>query len=280
MNTTDRDALHPAMEQQEIHIAKAGINATLKTRCSILSAANPKYGRFDEYAPIADQIDMPVTLLSRYDLIFPILDKPNQEYDSELADHILNVHKNPDNKNITPNYSPEFLAKYVAHAKQNINPKLTDNAHEQIKSFYLKMRNISQDSVSITPRQLEAVIRLSEASARVRLCKEISVEDVDRSISIMEHYLKSLCVDFETGKLDIDILTSGYSHTQQERMKTVVKIIRETCTSDKGAAFDDIITEAEIVGITPEKTEAALSRLKHENHILEVSKERYRLNET
>jgi replicative DNA helicase Mcm len=280
MNDNDREALHPAMEQQEVNISKAGINATLKARTSILAAANPKYGRFDQYQPIQEQIDMAITLLSRFDLILIIIDKPNTKHDSELADHILTTSQNPDNKDIIPSYQPEFLSKYIAYAKQNIKPKLTDETKQKIKEFYLKMRNISNEAIAITPRQLEAIIRLAEASAKIRLSNIISIEDVGRAIAITEHYLKSVCVDFETGKPDISILTSGYSYSQQERMKAIVTIIRQVSSpDDKGSLKEDIIQEAEIIGIPIDKTEEAIEHLKQRSGLLEISPGRYRLNE-
>ena len=141
MAEQDRSALHQAMEQQEISVAKAGINATLKSRCAVLAAANPKLGRFDEYMPIHEQINMPPALLSRFDLIFSMIDRPNRERDSNLALHILKTHKAGEiheqrlrlkdseyseeeeeklMKPVTPFFEPEFLRKYVAYAKRNV----------------------------------------------------------------------------------------------------------------------------------------------------------------
>ncbi|GAI43566.1 unnamed protein product, partial [marine sediment metagenome] len=189
MNDADREALHPAMEQQEVHVAKAGINATLRARCSILAAANPKLGRFDEFIPTHEQIKMPITLLSRFDLIFPIYDKPAKKTDELLASHILNLHQNPDNKDINPALPPDFVLKYVTYAKQNIRPKITDKVHKKIKNFYVDLRATSNESVAITPRQLEAIIRLSEASAKVRLSTEVTEDDAERAISIYKSYI-------------------------------------------------------------------------------------------
>ncbi len=276
MSDDDRENLHPAMEQQEICISKAGINATLKSRCAILAAANPKLGRFDTYVPIAPQINMPSSLLSRFDLIFPIADKPNEENDLKLAKHILNARKNPKNKENIPIYSPEFLKKYIAYAKLNYKPELTNESQELIETFYLQMRKLQNDSIAITPRQLESVIRLSEASAKIRLSNTVEKGDVQRATDIIKEYLKRVCTDKETGKIDVDTIFSGSSHTQQERMKIIMSIIERS--PDGIAVIENIIREAEIKGIESNKTEESLERLKQDKYIFEINRGRYKLD--
>jgi len=185
MAPKDRDALHQAMEQQEISVAKAGINATLKSRCALLGAANPKFGRFDDYAPIADQINIPPALLSRFDLIFPVTDKPDKERDDEMAGHILEVHKygamfshdeQVEMDKITPAIPPDFMRKYIAYAKRNVFPVLSEEAIERIKNYYVDMRAKAKETIPFTPRQLEAFIRIAEASERMRLSNVVTVE--------------------------------------------------------------------------------------------------------
>ena len=169
MRDEDRSAIHEALEQQTISIAKAGIMATLNSRCSVLAAANPKFGRFDSYKSLAEQIDLPSTILSRFDLTFVVEDKPEEEKDRSLARHILNTHKED---NMHFEIDPELLRKYIAYARRNIHPVLTDKAMDVLEEFYVSMRNNSIDDdspVPITARQLEAIIRLSEASAKIKL---------------------------------------------------------------------------------------------------------------
>jgi replicative DNA helicase Mcm len=300
MSDSDRSALHQAMEQQEISVAKAGINATLKSRCALLAAANPKLGRFDEYLPIHEQINMPPALLSRFDLIFSIIDKPNVEKDTALATHILLAHKagevhehilkstKPAHKKseekklmerVSPVFEPEFLRKYIAYAKRNVFPVLTDEAIETIKNYYVTLRSSSEDSIPFTPRQLEAFVRLAEASARVRLSNKVTIEDAHRAISIIDQYLRRVSLDRETGKFDIDIIATGISHTQQERMRTVIDIIRRLCeeSKDGNAARSDIIREAEAAGIETSKAEEALERLKRNGQIYEPVLNKYKI---
>src|SRR3989344_3195771 len=138
MSNEDRAAMHEALENQTVSVSKANIQATLIARTTVLAAANPKFGRFDSYGIIADQIDLPPTLINRFDLIFPIKDLPEEIRDEKMAKHILVLHQRPDTEE--PEISTDLLRKYIAYARQKIDPKLTDGALEEIKEFYLKMR--------------------------------------------------------------------------------------------------------------------------------------------
>jgi len=184
MRPEDRSAIHEALEQQTISIAKAGIMATLNSRCSVLAAANPKYGRFDRFKPTGEQINLPSTILSRFDLIFVIEDKPDPEKDKSLAGHILRIHKN---NSIPFEIDPELLRKYIAFARKEVQPKLTQEAIRVLQEFYVGMRGGIDDEedapVPITARQLEALVRLSEASARIRLGQEVTDYDAKRAIT-------------------------------------------------------------------------------------------------
>lgn len=302
MSDQDRSALHQAMEQQEISVAKAGINATLKSRCAVLAAANPKLGRFDEFMPIHEQINMPPALLSRFDLIFSIIDKPNRDRDTELATHILQTHKAGEVqenirkslkskfnkkqeekllKNVMPKFSPDFLRKYVAYAKRNIFPVMNDDALEILKNYYVDFRSSSEDSVPFTPRQLEAFVRLSEASARIRLSEEVTVNDAKRAINIIDQYLRRVGTDRETGKIDIDIIATGISHSQHDRMRTIIDIIHRLCGESKegNASRNDIIIEAETNGIAADKVRDVLDRLKRNGQIYEPIHDKYKITE-
>jgi len=302
MEETDRSSMHQAMEQQEISVAKAGINATLKSRCAILAAANPKLGRFDEFLPMHEQINMPPALISRFDLIFSILDKPNRATDTDLATHILrthragqmneNINRSKDSKykkkerdglmqNIVPTLDPEFVRKYVAYAKRNIYPVMTPEALDMIKSYYVDFRNSSEDSVTFTPRQLEAFVRLSEASAKLKLSQVVTVDDAKRSIYIIDQYLRRVGMDRETGKFDIDIIATGISHSQHDRMRTLMDVIQRLSveTKEGNAARGDIIREAEIEGLESSKVEQALDRLKRNGQIYEPIHGKYKITE-
>lgn len=302
MEETDRSSMHQAMEQQEISVAKAGINATLKSRCSILAAANPKLGRFDEFLPIHEQINMPPALLSRFDLIFSILDKPNRKKDMDMATHILLSHKAGEIQqnimkskhslytkdqetdlmmHVIPTFTPEFLRKYIAYAKRTVFPVISDEALEILRNYYVDFRSSSEESVPFTPRQLEAFVRLAEASARMRLSEEATVEDAKRAIAIIDQYLRRVGLDRETGRFDIDIIATGISHSQHERMRTIIDIVKRLGkeSPDGNAARADILSEAEIQGIESSKVEEVLERLKRNGQIYEPAHAKFKVTE-
>ena len=201
MCSEDRSSMHDGLEQQEITLNKAGMNVTLQTRCSMLAAANPKYGRFDTTEPVIDQLDLPPTLLTRFDLIYPIIDTPNDVKDSMIADTILD--------NFAGLFEPlevqvQFLRKYIAHARLTCHPVITPDARRMIRETYLKQRKESIKSIQITPRQLEALVRLATASAKVRLSDTVEEEDAQRAVRVYGHSIVKLC--FEDGLVDIDRL--------------------------------------------------------------------------
>lgn len=292
MSPDDRSALHEAMEQQTISVAKAGVMATLKSRCALLAAANPKMGRFDRYEPIAPQINLTPALMSRFDLIFVLTDEPNVERDSHIATHILksnyageltsNKHNSSINEEdienatevIKPEIEPELLRKYVAYARKNVFPMLTEVAMERFKEYYINLRSQGQDGnkpVPVTARQLEALIRLGEASARLRLSNWITEEDVDRVIKIVESCLKKVGVDPETGMLDADVISIGISKSTRDKTKLMLNIIKELGGKD-GAHIDDVLDRAEAEGIDRERAEEIISRLRQEGSLIQTSR--------
>lgn len=288
MRSDERTSLHEVMEQQTVSIAKAGITATLKARCALLGAANPKLGRFDLYEPIATQINMPPTLLSRFDLIFIMTDRPNKEQDLAMAEHILRSHyvgemqrsrfKDDDKelieniKRIEPEIPPNFLRKYIAYSRDNIFPVLTKEAINKIKDFYTSMRSGGEDSpIPITARQLDALVRLAEASARMRLSNTISVGDVDKVLKIVEESLKQVGVDQETGKFDIDVLMVGTSKSQRDRIWVLKNLIKELMNTGDGIASElDLMDRVKEEGLDVEKVERDLSILKRDGEIAEI----------
>lgn len=263
MSDHDRNSLHTAMEQQFIAINKAGINTELPSRCSILAAANPKLGSFDEFVSLQEQINLPSTLMSRFDLVFTIIDRPNRKGDLEKAEHVLRSRQNTSYKPIQPCFSEEFIRKYVVYAKQNCNPVLSDEALQKLMDFYVSTRSCSDDSVTITIRQLESLIRLSTASARVRLSGVVTLDDAERAIRIYSCFIGRVGTDLETGKPDIQKIATGISHSQQDRMQKIYEIVGKLCheeqlgTVDKGLIF----RETDILGLPGDRVEDSLGRL-------------------
>jgi len=210
-----------------VTISKANVQASLRAETSVLAAANPKFGRFDPYQSIAQQIDIPPTLINRFDVIFTLRDIPNKEKDELIATHVLQEHQKTGEDMIIPR---ELFRKYVAYAKQRIVPKLTDEAVDELKNFYVTLRNsaISSESamrpIPISARQLTALIRMSEASAKLRLRENVTKEDARIAIELMKYYLMQVGYDYESKTFDIDKITTGIATSQRNK----IIIVRET----------------------------------------------------
>ena len=230
MREEDRNAIHPAMEQQIVSIAKGGIVATLNARTSILAAANPTLGRYNPYQTIAQNITLPVTILSRFDLIFVLRDQPEADRDARTAEHILNLHRAAGTP-ITPPIDPTLMRKYIGYSKR-LRPVMTAEVTERFKDFYLKMRTASLEggeasAISITPRQLESLVRLAEARARVHLREEVTVEDAEAVIALMQRSLEQVGIDVTTGEIDIDLIMTGKPRSLQVQLQKVLNVITE-----------------------------------------------------
>jgi replicative DNA helicase Mcm len=269
----DRDAMHEALEQQTVSISKANIQATLISRTTVLAAANPKFGRFDPYGIIAEQIDMPPTLINRFDLIFPIKDMPDEARDEKMASHILKLHQNPDI--YEPEIPTDFLRKYIAYAKQKVTPIITNEALQEIKEFYLRMRFSGGEeggikAIPISARQLEALVRLAEASARLRLSNEATKSDAKRAIDLVEYCLKQVGFDKETETFDIDRIATGISASQRSHISVIKEIIDDLEDKvGKTIPIDDIMEEAKNKGIEEAKAEEVLEKLKRVGEVFE-----------
>ena len=274
MSMEDRSAMHEALENQTISISKANIQATLISRTTVLAAANPKFGRFDPYDIIAKQINLSPALINRFDLIFPIKDLPDKIKDEKLAHHILNLHQNPEIDE--PEIPTELLRKYFAYARQKTQPELTDGALAEIKDYYIKMRTqeVSEEgaarAIPISPRQLEALVRLSEASAKARLSNTVTRRDAKKAIEMIHFCLSQVGLDPETGKIDIDRLATGISASQRGKIITIREIIDELENKiGKPVPIDEIIKEGVAQGISESDIEDAIEKLKREGNIFE-----------
>lgn len=273
MRSEDRSALHEALEQQTVSIAKAGIMATLNSRCSVLAAANPKFGRFDRYKTVADQIDLPSPILSRFDLMFIVEDKPNVENDRELAKHILEIHKE---NTINYEIEPELLRKYIAYARKNANPQLTEGANKVLEEFYVSMRSGAIDEeapVPITARQLEAIIRLAEASAKIRLKEFVEPEDAEKAIKLQRACLTEVGYDPETGKIDIDKVEGRTPKSDRDKLQILINTVKDLQAEFEGNAPISILKQrmVEDHDLSEEKTEEIIKKLKSRGVLFEPS---------
>lgn len=224
----DQVALQEAMSLGTISIAKASIVATLPAQTAILAGGNPKLGRFDPYIPIREQVPINEVLLSRFDLKFALRDVPNPEADAKLAEHILRMRHFEEEK-AKPVIEPELLRKYIAYARTQIHPTMTKRAASVIKDFYLKMRAKAggEAPVSITLRQYEALMRLAEASAKIRFSDKIELKDAERAITLMKTSLRQFGFDPETGMIDIDRVEGTMTSVQRSKIRIILDVINE-----------------------------------------------------
>jgi len=264
MDPQDRSAMHEAMEQQTVTISKANVQATLRSETSVLAAANPKFGRFDPYQSVAQQIDLPPTLINRFDIIFTLRDIPDRDKDTKIATHVLNEHQKEGAHVV---FEKEFFRKYVAYSKRKIKPKLTNEAVAELKKFYVDLRNkpVSSESalrpIPISARQLQAIVRMSEASARVRLSPEVTIEDSKRAIDLMKYYLMQVGYDYETKSFDIDKISGKISSSERNKVFMVRDVINEL-EGRVGKLIPIEEVEKELEGkLTKDEIEEALAKL-------------------
>lgn len=276
----DKSALHEVMEQGTVSISKAGIIATLKAECSVLAAGNPKSGYFDRYEDVSPkQVDIPPALWTRFDLIFIIMDQPNPSFDAAISDHILNNHKiggmiqnreHSDNskyseemikqelKEVEAPISKEQLQKYIAYARTHVFPVISEEAKKDIKTFYTDVRkmHIKEGApVPITVRSLEALQRLSEASARMRLSNTIDQEDVGFATKLIIRSLKDIGLD-EDGNLDANVQNGLQSRSQQDKIRWIKGYLKRDLT--KEAVIDLMKVEHKVI---EDQTTALIKKL-------------------
>jgi replicative DNA helicase Mcm len=219
----DIKSLDVVMEMAKLPVDKAGISIKLKADSSILAVANPKGSRFDPYINLREQVTLNDVTLSRFDLRYAFMDRPNETIDSEIADKIINFEESK-----TP-FTSEFLFKYLLYARKK-EPKLNDETSNLLKDFYIKMRQKSQGesgALMITARQLGGLIRLSEAYAKLRLADETNKDDAERAIELFKKQLRTFGLNPETGELDIDKAEGRKSAQDRRESRSIDEIYNE-----------------------------------------------------
>ncbi|NPA62888.1 MAG: minichromosome maintenance protein MCM [Methanococci archaeon] len=272
-----------AMESQTIHISKGGINAKLPAECAILAACNPRWGRFNPEVSVAEQINIPAPLLSRFDLIFPIRDESDRDKDKDIAEYIIDLHRayldEKINKKMGLDYleidgvkiDKEFIIKYIHYARQK-KPIISEKAKELFVKYYVEMRKRHQ----ITARQLEASIRIAEAHAKAKLKDVVDEEDAKEAINIITECLKEIAYDPETGTFDVDKIL-GVSKKERDKLTTVYEIIKELSEKSELVEHEDIVEEAKNKGIKENEVENIIKKLIKYGDIDEPKPGRYRL---
>jgi len=269
-----RSVLHEAMEQQTVSIAKAGIIATLHARTSVLASANPVESRYNPSRSVVDNIQLPPTLLSRFDLIYLVLDSPNNEQDRRLAQHLVGLYYETPNV-VEPPLDQALLRDYIEYARENIHPEISDEASDHLIASYLEMRNPgggaanfgSQGTrtISATPRQLESLIRLSEALAKMRYSRLVTRADAQEAVRLMKVATQAAATDPRTGRIDMDMITTGRSSSDREMEEQIDLTLRELFAERRGSrmAVRDVTRQlSEVVNDTTMSHETVLVALR------------------
>ncbi|KAL5969429.1 DNA replication licensing factor MCM4 [Taenia solium] len=295
MTDSTRSVLHEVMEQQTLSIAKAGILCQLNARTAILAAANPVGSKWDSSKTIIDNIQLPHTLLSRFDLIFLILDPQDEIYDARLARHLVGLYyKGTANERSRrsgatmttpmdldeddPVYhgdSAAMLRDYIAYAKAMYHPKLSEEASEYLVREYVEMRKLgsSHGQISAYPRQLESLIRLAEAHARMRLSHFVTADDCREARRLQREAIKQAAIDPVTGTIDISILTTGMSSSMRKRreeMATAIWAILEQSPRVITFAYSRVLEQLRATSermVSTEAFEDGLNVLRNANKI-------------
>jgi replicative DNA helicase Mcm len=277
------ESLHEALEDQRVSINKAGINTQLPARTAVLAAGNPKYGRFDPNEPYAEQIDLEPALISRFDLIFMVDDQPDEEEDTAIAEHMIEtrtaaVDAEALDDDATPEVDGDLVRAWAALAKQEVNPTIQDDAvAEHIRDYYVSLREQgagAESAIPLTARNLEAILRLAEASARVRLSETVTTADAKRAIDLVERSMRDVGFDSETGEFDVDIIETGSSQSQKDRRKRIMEIIDEVSDEHErqaGAPVDAVLDMADASGFDTEQVEHDIEKLMHSGDVYEIA---------
>jgi replicative DNA helicase Mcm len=289
----DRSSLHDAMASGEIHISKAGINATLKSRASLVAAANPTDTRFKPHEPLAEQFGFESSLLSRFDTIWTFEDNPDEARDADIAHHIANVRTDAtpvqdgaefeetelDTDKIEDGVMGiELYQKYISYARE-ICPEITDEAQQLMLDYFLDIRSSEQDSIPITFRKFEALNRLSEAVARAELSETVEAKHAEKTVEIMDASLHQVGVDAD-GNYDADAYEVGRTQSQSERISTVKEVV--ALVSEDGdndlAKRCDIGLMIEKMPIHTKRAMTTLDNLVNKGDIIEQESDVYLIN--
>jgi len=278
MSDYTRAVLHEVMEQQTLSIAKCGIICKLNARTSILAAANPIDSKWAKNKTIVENIQLPHTLMSRFDLIFLILDPEDELYDRRLATHLVSLYHLNDHQmgQSTNSLDMDLLKDYIMYAKTQFKPKLTEESGRALIEAYLEARKLGASKGQITayPRQLHSLIRLSEAYAKMRFSNTVDIVDVDEAKRLHREALKQSAVDPKTGRIDVGILTTGYSseerRNREQTVATLKKLVRDKgkiTTLKKEVLYQDLLTQSD-VHIQRDHFENALRDLQEDDFLI------------
>ena len=238
MSDITRAILHEAMEQQTVSITKAGIIATLNARTSILASANPVESRYNAKLSVVENIKLPPTLLSRFDLIYLVLDKPNPDSDRRLAKHLVSLYyADTVSRGPQADIDQDFLKDFIHYARTTMTPEISDDAVEVLVQGYLAMRALGgrgSKTITATPRQLESLIRISQALAKMRLSDVVTVAEVEEAIRLMKVATQAAATDPRTGTIDMDLITTGRTALNRDMVTKLADELRLIISTRNG----------------------------------------------
>lgn len=289
MSDSTRSVLHEVMEQQTISIAKVGIITTLNARTSILASANPINSRYDPNLPVTANIDLPPPLLSRFDLVYLILDKVDEKIDRQLARHLTDMYLEDAPETVSNSYvlPVEFLTSYIQYAKDNYQPRMTEEGKNELVRVYVSMRKLGEDSrssekrITATTRQLESMIRLSEAHAKMRLSDKVELIDVKEAVRLIKSAIKEYATDPVTGRIDMDIVQTGTTFAQrkvqEDLANEIMRLVEENNNSMRFVELGVKINERSPFRIENSDLNECVKRLKQEGKITETGESHRRV---
>lgn len=279
MDSSEQDALQEPMTQQTVSLSKGSINQVLTARTSILAAAEPKYGRFDEYESIGDQIDFDPDLISAFDLVYLLADEADTTEAAEEAEHLLTInetHQSPERvqTDVSAPLSPAFVRRYVAYARINVQPALTEDSRGILKEYYIKKRTQTSEGVPspVNRTSLQTLVRLAEASARVRLSEQITAEDAERAISAFEAHLSGIHADPDAASFEDNLAQPSRN---QDNLREIVREIISNLQDGydgPGAPEEEVIARAEEREFNRDKIKHEIDQLKSMGEIYEPSR--------
>ncbi|PFH50834.1 hypothetical protein AMATHDRAFT_3571 [Amanita thiersii Skay4041] len=252
MSDATRSVLHEVMEQQTVSVAKAGIITTLNARTSILAAANPVGSKYDVNLPVTRNIDLPPTLISRFDLVYLVLDQVDENLDRKLAQHLVGLYLEDTPVSTHEDILPVHeLAAYIDYARARIHPVITEDASQELVKSYVEMRKMGEDPraserrITATTRQLESMVRLSEAHARMRFSEFVEMQDVKEACRLMREAIRTSAMDPRTGKIDMSLLNTGTGQGQRklrdDMRKEILNILENSTAKGRGMKWGDAV---------------------------------------
>lgn len=282
MSDNTRSVLHEVMEQQTLSVAKAGIITTLNARTSILASANPINSRYDPNLPVTSNIDLPPPLLSRFDLVYLILDKVDEKLDRQLARHLTNMYLEDAPEKVSSNFvlPIELLTSYIQYARDHYSPLITGEAKNELVRAYVDMRKLGDDArssekrITATTRQLESMIRLSEAHAKMRLSDKVELIDVKEAVRLTNSAIKQYATDPVTGRIDMDIVQTGTTAAQRKAQEDlgaeILKILEENNNSIRFNELGIKLNERSSFRVENHDINDCIKRLQHEGSVVET----------